>query len=137
MNATRRQRRQGSLLLFPLLLLVACSLLQDPATRLASAIEAGAGHLPRQEGSRYTIRYQPPAKLSARGFSYSVQIDKVGALIVWYKDAGGKVMESGSTSYHSRFVVTPRTYKIDKPGSSVLLIDLEREQGRAVIVAVR
>jgi hypothetical protein len=132
-----RQVLRLALLLFPLLWLAGCSLLQDPGTRLGFAIEAGVKHLPAQNGSTYTIRYEPPKWLAKRGYSYSVQLDKTGALIVWYKDARGKVTESGTTTHHSRFVDTPKTYKIDKPGNSPLLIELKRENGRAVIVGVR
>lgn len=128
---------RSALIFLSLLLLAGCHVLTDPATSLAYAIEAGASHLPSTDGARCTIRYEPPGSVAADGGSYAVQFDKVGALIVWYKDAGGKVVDSGSTSFLARFVDTPRTYKIDKPGDAPLLIDLEREHGRAVIVGVR
>jgi hypothetical protein len=128
---------RATLLLIPLLWLTGCGLLNDPATRLAYAIEAGVRHLGSEEGDRYAIRYEPPSNLRAHGGSYSVQLDKVGALIVWYKDASGKVVAGGSTSYHSRFVDTPRTFKIDKPGSASLVIEIERKGGRCVITDVR
>jgi hypothetical protein len=125
------------ILLIPLLWLTGCGLFTDPATRLAYAIEAGVRHLGSKDGDRYAIRYKPPSELRAHGGSYSVQLDKVGALIVWYKDANGKVTASGSTSYHSRFVDTPRTFKIDKPGNAALVIEIERKGGRCVITDVR
>jgi hypothetical protein len=124
-------------LLIPLILLTGCGLFTDPATRLAYAIEAGVRHLGSTDGDRYAIRYEPPSELGANGGSYSVQLDKVGALIVWYKDANGRVTASGSTSYHSRFVDTPRTFKIDKPGNAVLVIEIERRGGRCIITDVR
>jgi len=114
----------------------ACNLLEDPATRLAYVIESEVRHLGHAEGARYTIRYQPSEELS-NGGSYSVQFDKVGVLIVWYMDANGKVTESATTSYYSRFVTTPRTYKVDKSGDKALQIELERIGKRAVIVDVR
>ena len=120
-------------LLFPL---AGCGALEDPGTRLGYAIERGAKHLPTDEGADYTIHYHPPKSLGERGGSYSVQLDKVGALIVWYKNASGKVTASGSTSYHARFVDTPRTWKLDKPGDADLDITLQREHGRAVITDV-
>lgn len=46
-------------------------------------------------------------------------------------------MSSHSTTYHSRFVDTPRTWILDKPAASTLTIDLQRQGGRAVIVDVR
>lgn len=131
------QKRIIALLLLPLLWLSACNLLEDPATSIGFTIESEVTHLGSTEGAHYTIRYRPPAKLAADGGSYSVQFDKVGALIVWYLDANGKVTESATTTFHARFVVTPQTYKLDKPGNAVLLIDLERRGGKAVIVDVR
>jgi hypothetical protein len=117
--------------------LCACSAFNDPATRLAYAIERGAGQLPGRAGATYTIHYRPPAKLGREGDSYTVQLDKAGALIVWYKRADGRVIESGSTSYQARFVVTPKTWILDKPGAAALDITLTREGGRAVVKDVR
>lgn len=119
-----------------LLLIPACGALSDPATRLAYAIERGVHELPADEGARYTIRYEPPDSLRKHGDTYTVQLDKVGALIVWYKDANGTVIDSGSTSYHARFVDTPRTYIVDEPGDAALNITIEREGGRAVVTNV-
>jgi hypothetical protein len=120
-------------LLFPL---AGCGMLEDPGTRLGYAIQRGADRLPAEEGASCTMHYRPPESLGKQGGSYTVQIDKVGALIVWYKDASGKVIDSGSTSHYSRFVDTPRTWKLDKPGTAVLDITLQREHGRAVIADV-
>jgi hypothetical protein len=68
---------------------------------------------------------------------YAVQLDKVGAMIVWCKDDSGKTISSHSTSYHARFVDTPQTYVLEKPAGSTLTIDLERRDGRAVVTDVR
>jgi hypothetical protein len=65
-----------------------------------------------------------------------VQLDKVEALIVWCKDAIGKV-SSHSASYHARFVDTPQTYKLEKRARTPLTIDLERRGDRVVIADVR
>jgi hypothetical protein len=65
-----------------------------------------------------------------------VQLDKVGALIVWCKDAAGNTVASGSTTYHSRFIDTPQTYILEKPAGSTLVIEIERRNGRAVVVNV-
>ena len=137
LNSCSQAGMRSTLLILISLSLAACELFYDPATRLAYAIEAQVSHLGGKNGARYTIRYELPSELADSGGSYSVQFDQVGALIVWYKDANGKVTESASTSYYSRFVTTPRTFKLDKPGSTPLLIDLERQGGRAVIVDVR
>ena len=119
-----------------LLIIPACGALTDPATRLAFAIERGVRQLPASDGASYTIRYQPPDTLGQHDDTYTVQLDKVGALIVWYKDANGTVIDSGSTSYHARFVDTPRTYLVDKPGDAALNITIRREGGRAVVTNV-
>jgi hypothetical protein len=65
-----------------------------------------------------------------------VQLDKVGALIIWCKDETGTTVSSHSTSYHARFVDTPQTYILEKPAGSTLIIDIERRAGRAVITSV-
>ena len=132
-----KNRMRFLLLILSPVWLSACSLLEDPATSIAYTIESEVKHLGNTEGARYTIRYEPPTELADKGGSYSVQFDKVGALIVWYEDAHGKVTESATTTYYSRFVVTPQTYKLDKPGNAALLIDLERKGGKAVIIDVR
>jgi hypothetical protein len=125
------------LLLLPLLALSACNILSDPATNLAYAIEAEVDRLGQDEGASYTIEYAPPSRWVERSGTYTVQFDKVGALIVWYKDAGGKVTASGSTSYIARFVDVPRTYIVNKPTDSVLSIELHRQNGRAVVTNVQ
>jgi hypothetical protein len=66
-----------------------------------------------------------------------VQIDKVGALVVWCYDTEGRTVSSHSTTYHSRYVETPRTFLLEKPARAPLTIDLERRGGRAVIVDAR
>ena len=110
--------------------------LTDPATRLASGIEAGVSQLGMPDGATYSIQNLSPSEHSECTGPYTVQLDKVGALIVWCKDASGKTLISGSTTYHARFVDTPKTYIVDKPAGSTLTIDLERRNGRAVIVDV-
>jgi len=63
----------------------------------------------------------------------AVQFDKVGALIVWYYDADGNVLESGGTRYHSRFADVPQTMIVDKSIESSLRIKVERRNGHAVL----
>ena len=125
------------LLLLPLLALSACNVFNDPATDLAYAIEGEVDRLGQDDGASYTIEYAPPSRWVEHGGTYTVQFDRVGALIVWYKNAGGKVTASGSTSYIARFVDTPRTYIVDKPADSVLSIEIQRQNGRAVITSVQ
>ena len=112
-------------------------ILTDPATRLANDIEANVSHLGTQEGATYSVEHRTPSKAGECEGPYSVQLDQVGALILWCKDAAGATVSSHSTSYHARFVDTPRTYNLDKPAHSTLTVELERRSGRAVIADVR
>lgn len=114
-----------------------CGELTDAATRIAYDLEAGAGRLGKQEGSRTSVVHHEPSKRGECEGPYKVQLDKVGALIVWCYDASGRTVSSHSTSYHARFVDTPRTWLLDKPAGSDLVIDVERHGGRAVIASVR
>ena len=66
-----------------------------------------------------------------------MQLDKVGALIVWCKDTAGNTVSSHSTSSHNRAVDTADTFIVDKGAGETLIIDLERQDGRAVITGVR
>lgn len=68
---------------------------------------------------------------------YRVQVDKVGAIVIWCKDAAGRTVSSHSTTYDARFIDTPRSYLLDKPAGVTLTIDIERRNGRAVVTDVR
>ena len=125
-----------ALLFVFLVTLSGCGVFTDPATRIAFDIEAGVGRLSAEEGSSYTIRHTEPSKSGECTGPYKIQFDKVGALIIWCEDASGRTISSHSTSYHSRFVDTPKTLILDKPAGSVLLITLERRHGRVVITSV-
>jgi len=122
-------------LLISLTTLTGC--VTDAATRLAYDIEAGAGRLGREAGARYSIQHNTPSKSGECIGPYTVQLDKVGALIIWCKDATGRTVSSHSTSYHARFVDTPQTYILEKPAGTALTIDIERHDGRAVVTDVR
>jgi hypothetical protein len=120
-----------------LFLAVGCDGLTDPATRLAADIEAASIRLSGVAGAGHTAFHKTPSKTGDCAGPYTVQFDKVGALIVWCKNAAGATVSSHSTTYHARFVDTQRTFILDKPSGSTLAIDLERRGGRAVIVDVR
>lgn len=115
--------------------ITACDILTDAATRLAYDIEDGAGSLGHEAGARYSIQHTPAQADECSG-PYTVQFDKVGALIVWCKDAAGNTVASGSTTYHSRFVDTPKTYIVDKATGTTLVIEIERREGRAIVTNV-
>ena len=109
----------------------------DAATRLAYDLEGGADKVERSDGSRYTVVHRVPSRRGECEGPYRVQVDKVGALVVWCKDsAGDRTVSSHSTSYHGRFVQTSRTWIIDKPAGAALNIVLERQSGSVVIVNV-
>lgn len=110
--------------------------LTDAATRLANDIENGAGRLGKEAGAKYTIQHHTPSKPGDCTGPYNVQLDKVGALIMWCKDTNGRTVASHSTSYHARFVDTPQTYIVEKLAGSTLVIDIERRDGRAIITDV-
>jgi hypothetical protein len=123
-----------SLLLFACV--VGCSAFEDTATSLANDIERQVKYLGGTDGSTYVITHNAKARATANARLITVQFDKVGALIVWYKDADGKVIESGSTSYHARFVDTPNTIIVDKSIDSPLQVEVQRLGGRAIVARV-
>ncbi len=125
------------LLLASLAAITACDTFTDAATRLAYDIEAGVGRLGNESGARYSIRHHTPSKAGECVGPYTVQLDKVGALIIWCKDATGRIVSSHSTTYHARFVDTPNTYILNKPAAAILTIEIERRNGRAVVVDAR
>lgn len=109
----------------------------DPATRLAYDIERGASRLAQTEGARHRVEHRTPSKTGQCDGPYRLQLDKVGALVIWCRDANGSTVSSHSTSYQSRFIVTPQTWLVEKPAASTLVIELERRNDRAVVVEVR
>ncbi len=117
--------------------LAACGVATDPATRLAADIEDGADRLRPQDGATDSIHHATPSHPGKCEGPYKVQLDKVGAMIVWCKDAAGQTVSSHSTTSHSRHVDTHRTYIVDKGAGETLIVDLERRGGRAVITEVR
>jgi hypothetical protein len=119
----------------PFLLLAGC--FTDAATRLAYDLEEGSKRLGTSSGERAMVVHRTPSKEGECVASYKVQVDDAGAIIIWCYDANGaETVSSHSTSYHSRYVDTPRTYILDKGAAEPLLIELERQGSRAVIVDV-
>lgn len=128
--------RRRLLALLPPMLLAGC--LTDAATRIAYDLESGAKRVGPAEGARFTVEHGTPSKRGECEGRYTAQFDKVGAIIVWCKDADGvNVVSSHSTSYHGRFVDTPRTYILDKNPRETLVIELQRRGGRVVIADAR
>ena len=124
-----------SLLVAPLLL---AGCLTDAATRIAYDIKAAAGQVGRANGSTHSLQHRTPSRRGECEGSYTVQLDKVGLLVIWCKDPEGvKTLSSHSTSYHRRFVDTSRTWIVNKKPGEPLLIDLERRDDRVLIVNAR
>ena len=132
-GVVRSKRSRWLPLLFFLAVAAGCDAFTDAATRIAYDIEAGVGHLGKEAGARYSIQHHTPSKPGECVGPYTVQLDKVGALVIWCKDGAGKTVSSHSTSYHARFVDTPKTYILEKPAGSTLTIDIERRGSRAVV----
>ncbi|MGB8435102.1 MAG: hypothetical protein WCE38_12655 [Burkholderiales bacterium] len=134
----RHARESRWVLIFlSLATLAGCDAFTDAATRLAYDIESGAGRLGRESGAKYRIEHVTPSKAGECVGPYTVQLDKVGALVIWCKDATGRTVSSHSTTYHARFVDTPHTYILDKPAGAILTIYIERRGRRPVIIDVR
>lgn len=114
-----------------------CGLATDPATRLAADLEAGADGLRMDDGATGSVHHATPSRAGQCVGPYKVQLDKVGALIIWCKDAAGTTVSSHSTTSHSPHVDTSRTYIVDKGAGETLIVELERRNGRAVITGVR
>ncbi len=106
----------------------------DSGTRLAYDIESA---VKRNAGKGRFVVVHRPAEADECSGAYKVQLDKVGALIVWCYGPTGSVVASGSTTYHARFIDTPQTWIVDKPAGSSLMIGVEQRGARAVIVDVR
>lgn len=129
--------RVGAALSLGLALLAACAVPTDPATRLAADLEAGADRLRMDNGATDSVHHATPSRAGQCDGPYKVQLDKVGAMIVWCYDAAGATVSSHSTTSHAPHVDTPRSYIVDKGAGETLIVDLERRGDRAVITDVR
>lgn len=110
----------------------------DAATRLAQDLKSGAARLGPNEGAKASLVHRVPSRAGECTGPYRVQLDRVGAIIVWCKDATGAVtVSSHSTTSHGRIVDTPETYIVDKAAGEPLMIGLERLGGRVLISSAR
>lgn len=117
--------------------LAGCGSLSDAATRLAFDLEGAASRLAQDEKARFTLVHRTPSARGQCEGPYKVQLDEVGAIIIWCQDDAGATVSSHSTSYHSRYVDTDATIILDKPAGAPLRIELVRRHGRAVIVGAK
>jgi hypothetical protein len=110
----------------------------DPATRLAAELKSAADVVAKPEGARHTHIHRTPSRPGECEGPYRVQIDEVGALIVWCKSAtSGETLSSHSTSSHADVVAAKETFIVDKRPSEDLVIDLARIGGKVTVVAVK
>jgi len=109
----------------------------DAATRLAYDIKAGEARLGRESGATYRIVGITPARRGECAGPYTVQFDRVGAIIVWCADENGHTVSSHSTSYHRRYVDTAQTFLLKKPAGATLTLVLERRGDRAIVTDIR
>lgn len=133
---SRKGTAHRALALAAVCVLSGCGVFTDAATRLAFDIESSARKL-KADGDRITLHHEMPSRPGECAGPYTVQLDKVGALVLWCRDADGKVLSSPGTSHHSRFVQTPETYYLHKGAGETLVIELERRGRHAVIIDVR
>lgn len=125
-------------MIFATFLLASCGdAFTDAATRIAYDLESASQRLGNNEGARYFLEHRMPSKKGECEGPYKVQLDKVGALIVWCYDATDKTISSHSTSYHARFTETSQTWLLEKAAGETLVIELERRNGRAIVVDAR
>ena len=98
----------------PAATLAACGAITDPATRLAADLEDGADRLPLRNGATEAVHHATLSRPGQCDGPYKVQLDRVGAMIVWCNDAAGNTVSSHSTSSHNRAVDTSQTFIVDK-----------------------
>lgn len=125
----------SAIVVIAVFLLAGCGMFTDAATRLAFDLEAASRNLPR-DGDRFTLNHETPSRRGECEGPYTVQLDKVGALVFWCRNESGEVVSSPGTSYHSRFVQTPETFYLEKAAGETLVIELEKRGNDVVIVSV-
>lgn len=121
-----------------ILLLQGCGAFTDPATRLAAELKDAAEVVGKEDGARHTHIHRTPSRAGECDGPYRVQIDEVGALVVWCKSTtSGETVSSHSTSSHAGVVGARETFIIDKRPGEDLVIDLARIGGKVTVVAVK
>lgn len=125
------------LAILALLAVAGCGAFTDTAMRFAYAVEEQVGNLGESEGDTWEFDHRQPSHAGECDGAYKVQVDAVGMVVFWCKDAAGNTESGNTTSYHRRFTDTARTFIVEKQPGESLRIRLRREAGRAVIVSVR
>jgi hypothetical protein len=120
----------------------------DAGTRVSYDIEAGAKRLSMGEGSTVVVEHVPQSWPEGCSGPYDVEIERgasvgdghgnfqvapgAGPLVVSCAEGGG-----GSTTYHLRFVDVPKPLRVHKRAGEVTTLELRRERGKALLVALR
>jgi hypothetical protein len=110
----------------------------DAAAQLTHDLESGAARMGSSDGSPCSPVHRAPSAPGECEGPCRVQFDRVGAIIVWCKDANvAATVSSHSTMSHGHFVDNPETFILDQPAREPLVIELERRGGRVLISSVR
>ena len=134
---TKSRRSLAAICVMTTLLLTACS---DGATRLAYQIESDVAAFERSSATKATIIHQPIRRWgNGCDEDYRLQVDKVGGLVIWCKDAQSHVITgSHSTSYNARFMDSPKTWIVEKRKGETVAIELEKRAGqKPLVIAVK
>jgi hypothetical protein len=124
----------------------------DAATRVAYDLEWGAGRLGSREGARRDVSHVPRRWPEGCAGSYTLRLDRGSAIALGHNNfrntegSGGLHVRcfaadgnphSWGTTYHLRFVDVPVPVEMDKKGGETAVIELQRINGRAVVVGAR
>lgn len=130
-------------LIAAVLFLGGCTLLEDNSTHLAYALERGAKKLRASSATEYIVHYEPLGGIHQSyeiTFYHSrevVRMDKLGNIL---NIGGSELVVTGrehvGTSYHERFVFTPRNLHISKSDAATEVI-LRKVGDRIDVVALR
>lgn len=148
MNTALLRTVAACLIMPGLFFVAACS---DAATRVAYDIESGTRKLGTTDGNRAEITHTPRSWPDGCAGSYTLRIErgkasnqghgnffiqeKSGGISVSCFGDGGNSMAWGTT-YHLRFVDVLATVEVTKNGGEAAVIDIQRVDGRAVLVGL-
>jgi hypothetical protein len=104
----------------------------DAATRIANDIEAGAAKLRSSGATRLTVKHAPERSPEGCVKGYYLQLSERSIMVVWCAEGG-----SYGTTYHLSSVEVPQTHRITKQAGEPTLIELEKNDDRIVVTAVR
>jgi hypothetical protein len=118
-----------------LAMLTACT---DGATRIAYDIESNVAAFNRTNATASSIKHTPEPSPEGCNGPYKVQLSERSSLVIWCKNAdSSKITSSHTTTYHLRFVDVPRQFIVDKSAGEALFIDVEKQNGKVVVVGLR